>query len=91
MRIRGLCFDTQPVLEEITGLGYRYAARADFHVPPGPVSYRLSRSPSWLSVDPLSGVVSGRAGPPGDYEVTLVASSRAGESAEQSYTLHVLA
>ena len=91
LRIDGLSFVTQPPLEEFADAAYRYAARADFGQPGGAVRYALTEAPDWLSIDPATGLISGRAGKPGDYPVTLEARDPAGERAEQSYTLHVIA
>lgn len=90
LRIGGLAFVTQPPIEEVAGLEYRYRARADFGATAGGVRYRLLDAPPWLSVDAETGVVRGRAPTPGDFAVALEASDAGGERTEQRYTLHVL-
>jgi hypothetical protein len=90
LRIEGLTFVSQPVVEELAGLEYRYRALAEFGNPPGGVRYRLADSPSWLRVEPGNGIVRGRPPAAGDYPVALEARSRSGETATQRYTLHVL-
>ena len=88
--IPGLTFVTQPVLEEFVGTRYEYRSRADFHASRGALGYRLLDSPGWLRVDPETGRIEGRAPAAGDVRVTVEARDAAGETARQSYTLHIL-
>lgn len=90
LRIDGLTFVTQPPVEELVGLEYRYGARADFHVPAGRLSYRLAVSPPWLGLDPDTGLLLGRPPAAGDYPVAVEARTEGGETALQRYVLHVL-
>ena len=85
-----MVFLTQPVIEEFVSAEYRYEAHADFNESGG-VCYRLLRGPSWLSVDPDSGVVTGTAEKEGEFAVIIEAYDDAGETARQAYRLYVLA
>ena len=87
----GLSFLTQPVIEEFSGARYGYQARADFGVPRSRVGYRLLAAPDWLAVNTDTGAVSGTAGSPGDYPVTLEAFDEVGGATRQDWVLHVLA
>lgn len=91
LEIPGLIFLTQPVIEEYAGALYRYRAEADFHLSAGPLRYRLIEAPPWLTVDESTGVVSGIPAATGDFNITLEAADGAGESARQSWALHVQA
>ncbi|MFH1566818.1 MAG: Ig domain-containing protein, partial [Gemmatimonadota bacterium] len=91
LRIAGLTFLTQPVVEEFATARYAYRARADFNASGAPVRYRLAEGPPWLSVNGESGLVTGTA--PLEPEVSAVvleAYDAAGEAARQSYELHVI-
>jgi hypothetical protein len=88
--IPGLTFLTQPVIEDFVGTRYVYRARADFNRSRDKVRYRLVDSPAWLRVDAETGLVEGTAPTPGDAQVTIEAGDAAGETARQSYTLHIL-
>ena len=90
LHIPGLTFMTQPVLEEYAGARYEYRAQADFNESAGPVHYRLVKSPKWLRIDEKTGVISGIPPAAGDFPVTVEALDTAGETARQSYTLHVV-
>jgi len=90
LHIPGLTFITQPVLEEYVGARYEYRAEADFNQSAVPIEYRLLRGPEWLTVDPKTGVISGVPAAVGDYAVEVEAFDSAGETARQSYTLHVV-
>jgi Cadherin-like beta sandwich domain/Putative Ig domain len=86
----GLVFLSQPVVEEFVTAQYTYRARADFNASGGDVRYRLVDGPAWLSVDAETGLVRGTPDVVGDCEVILEAFDDAGETARQTYTLHVL-
>jgi len=88
--IPGLVFLSQPVVEEFVTTEYTYRARADFNKNGGALHYRLIDGPGWLSVDPNTGVVRGTPSAPGDFPVHIEAFDDAGETARQSYTLHVV-
>ena len=88
--IPGLAFVTQPVVEEFVGTRYEYRARADFNTSRGKIRYRMVDSPNWLSVDAETGRIEGTAPAAGDVRVTVEAHDAAGETARQSYTLHLL-
>jgi len=90
LEIGGLMFLSQPVVEEFATTQYTYRARADFNESCGPVRYRLLGAPDWLTVDADSGLVRGTPPSGGDVEVTVEAFDDAGETARQTYTLHVL-
>ena len=64
--------------------------RADFNAGRGKIRYRLIEGPAWLSIHPDTGLVRGTPETAGDVTVTLEASDDAGETARQTYTLHVL-
>jgi hypothetical protein len=89
LEIPGLMFLTQPVIEDFVGTRYVYRARADFNSCRDKVRYRLVDSPAWLAVGAESGVVEGTAPAPGDVQVTVEAYDDSGETARQSYTLHI--
>lgn len=89
LRIPGLTFLTQPVVEEYAGAEYTYRAEADFNASAGPVHYRLTEAPDWLKVDAARGVVRGIPPSVGEYKVILEASDASGETARQTCTLHV--
>ena len=90
LSIPGLCFVTQPVIEVYAGTLYEYPAHADFNRSRRPLSYRLKRGPNWLSVDKETGLVRGTAAQPDDFEVCLEARDENGETALQTYVLHIL-
>jgi hypothetical protein len=90
LEIPGLVFLTQPVVEEFVYAQYTYRAHADFNESTGEVKYRLVDSPEWLHVDPDTGVVWGTPTILGEFEVTVEAYDTTGETARQSYTLHVI-
>ncbi len=89
LEIKGLTFLTQPVIEEVAGNEYTYRAKADFHASGGKLAYRLVEAPGWLSIDAATGVIRGTPLEPGDHRVTVEAADAAGESARQTYTLHI--
>jgi hypothetical protein len=90
LHVPGLCFVTQPLVEEFVTARYTYRARADFHAGGGPLRYRLVEAPEWLSVEACSGVVSGVPLRAGDVPVTLEARDQTGEATRQSWVLHVI-
>jgi hypothetical protein len=87
--IAGLVFLTQPPLEEYVGARYEYRPLADFNESAKPVSYRLIESPKWLNID-NAGVISGVPSEAGEYPVVVEAYDSAGETARQSYSIHVI-
>jgi hypothetical protein len=89
LEIKGLTFTSQPVIEEYAGNEYTYRAKADFNKSGGTLSYRLFDAPQWLDIDPTSGLIRGTAVKEGDFRVTVEASDKAGETARQTYTLHI--
>ncbi len=89
LEIKGLTFLSQPVIEEVAGNEYTYRAKADFNAGGGKLTYRLAEAPGWLTIDSATGVIRGTPLEPGDHRVTVEASDAAGESARQTYTLHI--
>ncbi len=89
--IPGLCFVTNPVIEIYSRLMYEYKAHADFNRSRKQVCYRMKSGPGWLSVDEKTGILRGTAPEPGNFEIRLEAYDAAGETAQQEFTLHVLA
>lgn len=90
LEIPGLCFLSQPVLEQHAGTLYRYKARADFNKSLHPVHYRLTIAADWLAVNEMTGVVRGLTPNEGGvFPIALEAFDAAGEIARQEYTLHV--
>ncbi len=89
LEIPGLIFISQPVIEEFTSTEYSYHARAEFHSGKELPNYRLIKAPTWLKVNAKSGLVQGFAPIAGDYEITLEAFTSSGETARQSFVLHV--
>lgn len=91
LQIKGLTFLTSPSVNEFTGCQYTYHARADFNPAATAVRYRLLEAPAWLKVvDEVRGVIQGMAPEvAGDHAVTLEAYDDAGQSARQSFTIHV--
>jgi hypothetical protein len=90
LTISGLCFVTQPVREAYVFGEYVYKAHADFNESRKALTYRLTRGPAWLRMDGKSGVLRGVPPETGDFAVTIGATDGSGESAEQSFTLHVI-
>jgi len=90
LKISGLTFTSQPVLEEYMHASYRYQAQADFHKSAGALKYKLVAAPKWLSIDEKTGVVRGVASEPGDHKISIEASDAAGETARQEYVLNVI-
>ena len=90
LEIPGLAFLSQPVIEEFVNAQYLYPAHADFNRSRGPISYRLIEAPAWLSIDQATGGISGTPPAVGDAMVTVEAFDAAGETARQTYTLHVI-
>jgi hypothetical protein len=88
--VRGMCFVTQPPVEELAGARYAYRAAADFHEGRGRIRYRLLESPGWLSIDGESGLIEGTAGSPGEVRVAVEAYDDRGETARQEYAVRVL-
>ena len=91
LEVRGFDFITQPALEQYAGTLYRYDARADFHSGAGPLSYRLLQAPEWLQIEATDGRITGIPPAPGTFDVCVEAISGAGESAQQRFSLEVLA
>jgi len=90
LEIKGLTFTSQPVIEEIAGNEYTYRAKADFNKSGGKLFYRLFDAPGWLKVDAATGLIRGTPAKAGDFLVTVEASDKAGETARQTYTLHII-
>ncbi len=89
LKIDGLTFLTQPVIQEWAGAGYKYYAKADFNKSGSPVSYRLRAAPDWLKVHRVTGVLSGIPAKAGSYQVELEAFDAGGERAVQSFAIEV--
>lgn len=89
LEIKGLTFLTQPVIEELAGNEYTYRAKADFNKSGGQLSYRLFDAPRWLSIDSGTGLIRGTSVEAGEFRVTVEASDKSGETARQTYTLHI--
>jgi hypothetical protein len=91
LHIPGLTFLTSPSNEEYLGAQYTYRPHACFNASGAPVQYRLLQAPAWLSIsDPACGVLQGTPQTSGAYDVTLEAFDQAGQTARQSFTIHVL-
>lgn len=90
LTIPGLTFLSQPVIEEFVGARYAYRPRADFNESRRKVRYRLREGPPWLTIDPDTGIIQGTPPKVEDVTVTIEAYDDAGETARQSYTLHML-
>ncbi len=91
LHISGLTFLTSPSVEEYAGTQYAYRPHACFNASGAPVQYRLTQAPAWLAItDPTRGVIQGTPQTPGAYPVTLEAFDHTGETAQQSFTIHVL-
>ncbi|MDA0745740.1 MAG: cadherin-like beta sandwich domain-containing protein [bacterium] len=86
LEIQGLTFVTQPKVEEFVTAQYSYRARADFNVSRKSVRYRLTE----LEIDGETGLVRGTPGQVEDVKVTIEAYDEDGETARQSYMLHVI-
>ena len=90
LRLAGLCFLSQPLIEEYAEAEYRYYARADFGPVGAPVRYRLATGPAWLALDAASGLLRGRApASPGEHPVVLEAHAGAA-TATQAFSVHVI-
>lgn len=89
LEIKGLTFLSQPVIEELAGNEYTYRAKADFNASAGRLTYRLVEAPRWLKIESATGLIRGTPLEPGEYQVVVEASDAAGESARQTYTLHI--
>jgi hypothetical protein len=90
LEIPGLVFLSQPVIEEFVTAQYTYQAHADFNDSRKPIRYRLIEHPAWLTINPESGLIRGVPDKVGDATVTVEAYDESGETARQSYTLHVV-
>ena len=90
LEIPGLCFLTQPIIEEFVNAQYTYRAKADFNENAAKVRYRLIESPDWLNIDSESGQIRGTPRDVEDVTVTVEAFDEAGETARQTYLLHIL-
>jgi hypothetical protein len=90
LEIPGLVFLSQPVIEEFVTAQYSYQAHADFNESRKPIRYRLLAHPPWLSIDRDTGLICGTPETVGDVTVTVEAYDEAGETARQTYTLHVV-
>jgi hypothetical protein len=88
--IKGMTFVTQPVIEEFASARYRYQARADFNRSGEAVRYRLLEGPRWMRIDRDTGILSGTPDAAGDATVSIEAYDNAGETARQTFTLHVM-
>ncbi len=74
---------TTPLMSAEVGKVYSYGAQADG---PGPITWSLEQSPSWLNVDSTSGVVSGVPDAEQVFLVTLRATN-AGGFDEQTWNI----
>jgi len=54
-----------------------------------PLAYALQNAPSWLSIDAATGVITGTAGTPGNYSVTVTATDPSNSSATQTLNITV--
>jgi hypothetical protein len=90
LEIKGLTFLSQPVIEEIAGNEYTYRAKADFNKSGVKLFYRLFDAPRWLSIESGTGFIRGTPVEAGDFRVTVEASDKSGETARQTYTLHII-
>jgi len=88
--IPGMTFMTHPVEEEYVGARYEYRPRADFNESAGSIRYRLVQKPEWLSIDEMTGVISGTPPATGEFPVVLEAFDDVGETARQSYAVIVV-
>jgi hypothetical protein len=90
LEIPGLAFLSQPVIEEFVTAQYSYQAHADFNQSRKPIRFRLLEQPAWLTIDRETGLIRGTPETIGDATVTVEAYDEAGETARQTYTLHVV-
>lgn len=90
LKIDGLTFLTQPSIEEFVDAQYTYRALADFNRSRQPIRYRLLKHPDWLSIHPGTGVVRGTPSIAQPVDVTIEAYDDAGETATQTYTIHMI-
>ncbi|OGV36376.1 MAG: hypothetical protein A2020_02560 [Lentisphaerae bacterium GWF2_45_14] len=90
LNISGLCFITQPVWEAYVNTLYEYKAYADFSEKPQKIKYRLKKSPTWLKINPVTGMITGTPSKVCDEDIVIEAYNDAGESVTQKYTLHIL-
>ena len=85
-----LGFLTEPVAECFVGTEYAYRPKADFNASGKAIRYRLAEGPDWLAVDPVSGLIRGIPTEEGAVPLTVEGFDDAGETARQSFTVHVL-
>jgi len=90
LKIDGLCFLTQPVMETCQGYLYEYEAFADFADSCQDPKYRLLKAPEGFTVEADTGYVSGTCYEVGKYEIVIEAYTDAGETAQQAYTLDIM-
>lgn len=91
LRLPGLAFTSQPVVEEFIKARYIYNARAEFNVSGQAVRYRMTQGPEWLALDARNGRLRGVPPALGEYPVTIEAFDEAGEVATQSFKISVIA
>ncbi len=89
LKLTGLAFTTQPVIEEYVGCRYDYNAQADFNKSAKPVRFRLIKAPAWLKLDSNTGKLTGIPTEVGFVNVVLEAYDNDGETAQQSFDIRV--
>ncbi len=90
LAIPGLCFLSQPVVEGYVDCLYEYRAFADFSPNVNRVKYKLIDAPDWLTIDEVSGWITGTASEELEVNVIVEAFDGYGEFARQEYTLFMI-
>lgn len=89
-RDHGMAFLTKPVYQGCVNDVYIYRAVAADYQTFERIQYELESAPSWLSVDPQTGMVQGTPTQEGVFVVVLAAKSRTGKSIAQSFQIQVV-
>ncbi|MBI1390524.1 MAG: hypothetical protein GC154_18980 [bacterium] len=86
---QGVAFITEPAYQANIKDVYRYRATAVDYRANQPVTYSLSQSPGWLSVDEKSGELFGVPTEGGEFPVRLDAKTKGGVTISQTFTIAV--
>ena len=97
LKISGLTITSDPIKTAVVNSGYSYSVHADFSTNNDTIRYRLKTAPPWMSIDSVSGLITGFPTTTGfptscsasDLEVVVEAYTSMPESDIQTYNIQV--